>query len=487
MKNNIDLEYFENVSSVYALRTLIDSISDIGIFIVDMNDLIIFYNTAASFYDRIDRKTIIGKHYKVIYKDSDGGIIQVVKREKKPVLNRLAQYQDADGRDMSTIDSAYPIYIDGEIKYILVFTRYNNEPMQESLKKVFDIHSSSQRKSNIKRASNSANFNFSHILGDSHLMMEAKEKASRAAGSMASVFLEGETGTGKELFAQSIHTAGNRKDKPFVAVNCAAIPENLLESTLFGTTKGSFTGAENKPGLFEQAADGTFFLDEINSMPLFLQAKLLRVIQERKVRRVGAVNEIDIHCRIIASCNKKAELCIQDGDLRNDLYFRLSVIKIEIPPLRNRKEDIKVCIESFIKRYAELYSIKPAPGYTSEFFDALFKYDWPGNVRELEHIIESAIVMLPESRSLTISDLPSHFISDNSQEVSVDVKKEEQNNIEDGNITYLKNYLSEQERVLLTNLLIDNNWNITNTAKALGMSRSNLQYRIRKYNIKKPE
>lgn len=291
MKPTIDTEVFENLSGVEAIKSFIDSISDMGILITDMNGYIVFFNSAASYYDRIDRKTAIGMHFKNLYKDDDGGIIQKVMKEKHPVLNAIASYKYDDGMSMTSIDSSYPIYVKGEMKYVLTFTRYNNTPSLESLKRIFEI-STHSKKNREKKMHNedghNTRFTFDKILGDSKPMRDAVQKAVRAAKSFAPVFLEGETGTGKEMFAQSIHASSDRADKPFVAINCAAIPENLLESTLFGTTKGSFTGAENKPGLFEQAKDGTFFLDEINSMPLFLQAKLLRIIQEHKVRRIGA-------------------------------------------------------------------------------------------------------------------------------------------------------------------------------------------------------
>ena len=304
-----------------------------GVFITDMSGHIVFFNSAASYYDKIDRKIAVGMHYRNLYKDEDGGIIFKVMKEKHPILNRKTSYRYENGVNMTSIDSAYPIYVDGEMKYVLTFTRYNNTPTLESLKKIFDAHVPAKKSQEKKKTpEDTAGFTFDKILGDSKSMRAAVQKATRAAKSFAPVSLEGETGTGKEMFAQSIHTGSDRAGRPFVAINCAAIPENLLESTLFGTTKGSFTGAENKPGLFEQAHDGTFFLDEINSMPLFLQAKLLRVIQERKVRRIGAEHETNISCRIITSCNKNASKCIENGDLRNDLYYRLSVIKIEIPP-----------------------------------------------------------------------------------------------------------------------------------------------------------
>ena len=497
------------------VKMLFDAVTDMGIIITDMDKKIVLYNAAASFYDRIDQKTAIGMYYYEIYKDDDGGFIQRVMKEGKPILNQPESYRYADGRIMTTVDSIYPVYSQGRMVYVISFTHYDKK-VRQALDKAFRVHVTNNRISHKERGS--VRYAFHDIIGSSKQLRMTLNRAMRAAGSSAPVFLEGETGTGKELFAQSIHSGGSRADKPFVAVNCAAIPENLLESTLFGTTKGSFTGAENKAGLFEEAKDGTFFLDEINSMPLILQAKLLRVIQERKVRRIGAQNEVDIHCRIIASCNQKTDECIANGSLRNDLYYRLSVIKLEIPPLRQRKEDIREYLDAFLEKFSRLYECSVTQ-YTPEFYEALQIYDWPGNVRELEHVVESSVVMLNDKRILDLADLPANIIAcyysckgldesdtglvkaeavtrsgQNYETAYEDMSEKDLYNKEmisseemQKSDKIFREYLREQEREMLIRTLEEYQWNITHTAEAMGMSRSSLQYRMRKFGIAKPE
>ena len=466
-------------SNMDFLKMAIDSISDMGVLVTDMDGRIIVYNSAASFYDRIDEKTAIGMHYSDIYRDEDGGLIAKVMKSGQPIINTVQEYTYSDGSVVSSLDSIYPIYIKGEMKYILAFTRYN-VLAQKQLNKAFVV----QVNEKLGSRSDGVRYNFDDILGDSNVMKETVQRAKRGCISLAPTFIEGETGTGKELFAQSIHNGSPYKNGPFVAVNCAAIPENLLESTLFGTTKGAFTGADNKPGLFEQAKNGTFFLDEINSMPMYLQAKLLRVIQEKKVRRIGANKEVDINGKIIASCNRPSSECLSEGIMRSDLYYRLSVIKIEIPPLRTRKEDIQCYIEAFAKKFSDLYDIE-INGYTKEFYDAMISYDWPGNVRELEHVIESAVIMINGRDVLEINDLPMHISLSHNEAVLERRKEYEEVSVKNG--SYINSFVQEHERQMIIKILEENNWNVTHAARIMEISRSNLQYRMKKYDIRKPE
>ncbi|MEW6057624.1 MAG: sigma-54 dependent transcriptional regulator [Bdellovibrionota bacterium] len=235
------------------------------------------------------------------------------------------------------------------------------------------------------------------VIGKSQGMKEVFDLVSRVSQANANVLITGESGTGKEMVARAIHNAGPRKDKPFVAINCTAIPENLLESELFGHAKGSFTGAvQQKKGLFEEAEGGTLFLDEIGDMNPSLQAKLLRVIQERKIRPVGANTTKDIDVRIIAATHKDIKAGIKQGIFREDLYYRLSVIPIVIPPLRHRKEDIPILAEHFLRKYSAANGSK-ATGFTKSAMNKLVNAKWEGNVRELENIVERAVVLCSES------------------------------------------------------------------------------------------
>ena len=461
--------------AIDAVQTMIDGIMDVGVIITNMEGRVIAYNNAASFADHVDKKTAIGMSYRDIYLDTDGGIIQQVMQLRKPVLNQAQEYQFSNQETMVSVDSAYPIYKDNEMIGVFSITRYVGKSL-DAMQRVYDYHS----KTEIQRpkTANGTRYVFSDIIGTGPAIQTAIHKGIRAARSSASVFLEGETGTGKEMFAQSIHNASDRVGKPFIGLNCAAIPENLLESILFGTTKGAFTGAENKAGLFEQAKDGTFFLDEINSMPLYLQAKLLRVIQERRVRRIGAQTETEISCRLITSCNQRVEQCIQEGLLRDDLFYRLSVIKIDLVPLREHKEDISVYMGAFLERFAKAYGCK-IQGITPQFREAMYDYSWPGNIRELEHVVESAVVMMDDSGVLSLSDLPANI-------ANAYRNANPGGEHADGE-GYLKDFLQDAEREMLLQKLRENNWNITHTANAMGLSRSNLQYRLRKMHIVRPD
>ncbi len=220
--------------------------------------------------------------------------------------------------------------------------------------------------------------------------------------------LYGETGTGKELFAQSIHNNSARKKNLYVAINCAAIPENLLEGILFGTSRGAFTGAMEKAGIFEKAHGGTLLLDEVNSMPIGLQAKLLRILQEKKVRRVGSLQETDIDVKIISSTNESLQTACNQGRFRRDLLYRLGVVFIQIPPLRQRKRDMETLIGHFLHK-CNTYLEKNIDTISSEVMELFHTYHWPGNVRELEHVIEGAMNMLGDKAIITMAHLSVHI------------------------------------------------------------------------------
>src|SRR5699024_8683313 len=277
------------------------------------------------------------------------------------------------------------------------------------------------------------------------------------------------TGTGKELFVQSIHNASTRQSKPFIAQNCAAIPATLLESVLFGTVKGSYTGAMDRPGLFELAHGGTLFLDEINSMPLDLQAKLLRVLENGRVRRVGDVKEYTLHVRIITAMNEPAEKSIQESRLRRDLFYRLNVVHFHIPPLRERKDDISLLTNHFIKKFNFQFN-KLVTGVSDEVLKKFHEFSWPGNVRELEHAIESAMNLVEED-ILQKEHLPEHIMatSDENKKLSPTLS--------------LKETLKQTETELIEQALKQTNHNVLQAAKLLKIPRQTLQYKIEKLEL----
>ncbi|MGB9840301.1 sigma-54 interaction domain-containing protein, partial [Thermovenabulum sp.] len=282
----------------------------------------------------------------------------------------------------------------------------------------------------------------------------------------STILIFGESGTGKEIFAQSIHNESKRKNGPFVAINCAALPENLLESELFGYAEGAFTGAKKggKVGLFELAHNGTIFLDEISEMPLSLQSKLLRVMQEKKVMRLGDDKLIPINIRIICATNRDLLKEVNNGNFRQDLFYRINILPLFIPPLRERKEDIIPLAEYFLKKYSKLIG-KNILGFTHSAVDYLLSLDYPGNVRELEGIIERACAVC-ERKYIGIEDLIFKYFEIN------------QNKIKSQELS-----IEEQEKNLISKALTESKGNISLAAKLLGIHRTTLWRKMKKYNI----
>jgi two-component system NtrC family response regulator len=316
-------------------------------------------------------------------------------------------------------------------------------------------------------------FKIDSFISSSPKMQEVLSVVSRAAESKATVLITGESGTGKEVLAKSIHYISQRKDNPFIAVNIPALPESLLESELFGHEKGAFTGADKfRTGRFELANKGTIFLDEIGDIPLNLQVKLLRILQEHQIERLGSNESIDIDVRIIAATHQNLEQKIKDGTFREDLFYRLNVISIHIPPLRERKEDIAELIDHFIKKYSD-ENDKPKLEISKEAFDILMKYNYPGNVRELENIIERAVV-LSRQNIITVNDLPQ----------SVKGFKTEGDPILD-EAKNLTEQVEALEKKLIYDALSKANGNQSLAGRMLGITERNLRYKMQKYGIKK--
>ena len=310
------------------------------------------------------------------------------------------------------------------------------------------------------------------IISQSSKMEEVINLASRSAKSRATILINGENGTGKEVLARAVHYISNRKDKPFVAINIPALSENLLESELFGHEKGSFTGADKmKKGRFELADGGTLFLDEIGDMSVSTQIKILRVLQEHQFERVGGTESIEVDVRIISATNQDLEKKIVEGTFREDLYYRLNVVTIKIPPLRERKEDIPPLIDFFINLYCK-ENDREKLEISREAYDMLIKYNFPGNIRELENIIERAVV-LTRGNLITLGDLPLH-IRGFKEELSRPVLG--------------KGTLPEQveavEKELIYDALRESAGNQTKAGKLLGITERNLRYKLKKYNIK---
>lgn len=313
-------------------------------------------------------------------------------------------------------------------------------------------------------------FDFSKIIGRSKPMVKMYETLSQVAPSDATVLITGESGTGKELVANAIHHNSPRKDKPFIKVNCAALPETLLESELFGHEKGAFTGADTqKKGRFHHAHTGTIFLDEIAEMPATTQVKILRVLQEKEFEPLGSSKTIKINIRVIAASNRILEEEIESGNFREDLYYRINVVSVKIPPLRDRKDDIPLLADYFLKKYADKNK-KMIKGFAPRTIDLLMRHYWPGNVRELENAVERSVILSREEM-ISPENLPDA------------IRKLEQEIPEDGAGFSAGKSLKEVEQQMILRTLEDANGNRTHAADILGISRRTLQLKLKKYNL----
>jgi len=313
---------------------------------------------------------------------------------------------------------------------------------------------------------------FGDLIGSSPPMRQAFALLEHAAATSATVLIEGETGTGKEVIASAIHYQGRRRDKLFVAQNCAAMPENLLESELFGHKKGAFTGADHdKKGLFEIADGGTLFLDEIGEMPLNLQAKLLRVLQEGEIRAVGATQSKAVDVRIICATNRSLEKQVELGAFRQDLFYRLRVFPLRLPPLRERREDIPLLVDHFLRKYT-LEMNKPVAGATPEALDQLASYNWPGNIRELENEVQRLVIQCDPGAFITPDLLAPAVRKVEGLVGRVAPKK-----------GTLKDMMEEVERWLLQEALREHQGNKTKTAETLGITREGLHKKLSKYGM----
>jgi len=371
-----------------------------------------------------------------------------------------------------TVEKAVEAMQKGAYNYIL--KPFNNERLVIYVKKAMAMYSvvkDNRRLRNVVELQ----YNFGNLIGKSKVMQNVFETIKKISPSSATVLIEGESGTGKELVAKSIHFNSPRRDKPFIAVNCSALSENLLESELFGHEKGAFTGAVSmKKGRFELADGGSLFLDEISELSQELQVKLLRVLQERSFERVGGVKPITVDIRIIAATNRQLKEEVKQGRFREDLFYRLNVINVVIPPLRQRLEDIRLLVDHFIKKYAA--ERKTGPGIASVDTDVerlLYDYTWPGNVRELENAIERAMVLCTGDK-IRVSDLPKEFKDNVSGTVSFD-----------GIPASAKLYetLDLVERVMIERAMKITNNVQSHAAELLGIGKSGLNQKLKKFNI----
>ncbi|MBS5518847.1 MAG: sigma 54-interacting transcriptional regulator [Acidaminococcus sp.] len=468
-------------------QNILNRISE-SVILCDENEQILFLNDAAVRMDSLLNEAVVGRSMDEVYKSENDVslLLPKVLKSEKPHLNQRQQYETFNGKEVDIVSDNYPIFKNSQV--LGAYSVMEDFSQLDSLhRKILELQDELLRQDAQIKGKKShdsvlhAKYHFEDIISSSRAMRVLVERCKQVAKSSSSVMIYGETGTGKELFAQSIHNASSRAAGPFLAINCAAIPENLLEGLLFGTEKGAYTGAESHPGLFEQANGGTLLLDEINSMNINLQPKLLRVLQEGTVRRVGSTRERKVDVRVLSNINIPPEEALTSHKLRQDLYYRLGVVGIRIPPLRERKEDIPLLVQSFIARYNKRLE-RNVQGVDSHVLDIFAHYDWPGNVRELQHAIEYAMNLLPEKRTLlTVECLPEHFVNLEVPQSADPLASSKVMDTHKGSLR--RKTLRDVERAALVQALKRTGGNISAAARELGMSRQNLQYHIKRDRI----
>jgi arginine utilization regulatory protein len=466
-------EYLEWLISLY--DEILDNIHE-GVIATTRDGEIIIYNKQLAEFEGLEKKDVLGRQLQDVYdkRYEDSKHKQVM--ETGEAIREGAHRTIPQGSSGSyLVATTRPAMHEGEVSAVFSISR-NVTKIREMYNRAISLLPKGEKPGTVLE--NGTRFTFEDVVFISNKMEMLISAAEKAAVSASPVLVYGNTGTGKELIVQGIHNASANSSEPFIGVNCAAIPESLLESMLFGTTRGAFTGAENTVGIFQQANRGTVYLDEINSMPVNLQAKLLRLLEEKSFRKIGGSSDLPLACKIISSMNKDPMECVREGHLREDLYYRLSVITLFVPPLRERPEDIKPLAEFFVNKYKNIYG-KPSATFSADA-KALFNgYTWPGNVRELEHVIESIISMLDEEGVVTRSDLP-EYIPDT---VERDHAWHHPDN-EYGADAGFADQLREAETHIISNALAGNGNNVTRAAAMLKISRQTLQYRMRKLGIR---
>ena len=369
-----------------------------------------------------------------------------------------------------TIDSAVDAMKLGAADYLT--KPFNREQLKAAVRKALEVAALTTENRYLRQVV-AERFSFASMIAGARVMRAVTETASRVAQSDTTVLLEGESGTGKELLAKAIHFHSARAKGPFVTINCGAIPEQLLESELFGHRRGSFTGAvADKQGKFEAANRGTIFLDEIGELPTLLQVKILRVLQEREIDKVGETRPIRVDVRVIAATNRDLEKMIADGAFRDDLYYRLAVVSIRVPPLRERSDDIPLLVDHFLSKYAERLGRKRSD-VEKGVYSAFNLYSWPGNIRELENVIERALV-LDKDGTIGLDDLPDRLRTREHRVANLRME------LPDEGIS-----LEDVERELLLAALEKHNWNQTRAAVFLNITRSTLVNRMEKFGLQR--
>lgn len=435
--------------------TILDSIAD-GVFSVDDRWRITSFNRAAEKITGVSREDAVGQRCKDVLKAEicdRGCLLKKTMETGKPVVNRTVYIVNAEGRRLP-ISISTALLRDEDDRIIGAVETFRDLSLEEQLRKKIE-----------------ARYSFEDIISRNHRMHELFSILPDIANSTSTVLIEGESGTGKELVARAIHNLSPRKSRPFVAVNCGALPDTLLESELFGYKAGAFTDArKDKPGRFKLAEKGTLFLDEIGDVSPAMQVRLLRVLQEKTYEPLGSVESVRHDVRIIAATNKKLPDLVREGKFREDLYYRINIVRLELPPLRERMEDIPLLVDHFIGHFNVLQN-KEIAGVTDEALACLMTYTYPGNIRELENIIERAFILC-KSGMIDRIHLPDPVCGISG---AAEIPAWESMSFRD------------MEAIFLTNVLRRNAWNKSRTARELGIHKSTLFRKLKALGIRSPD
>lgn len=470
------------LSDVDFLRVF-DAYYSEGVLITDRDGTVIYSNRAQKNIDHLEPSGSIGKHVTELYGLSEeSSMIMRCLKTGKPILNQVFFYRTPQGGLRNALHSVFPLMAGDRLEGAICFVQN-----RDMLEKDFAASAALVRPDE-RKLGNGTQFMFADLIGGDPEFLRCVERARSTADSSSPIMIVGETGTGKELFAQGIHNHSYRRARRFVAVNCAAIPDTLQESVLFGTARGAFTGAVDKPGLFESARGGTLFLDELDAMPNALQAKLLRVLQDRKVRRVGSSNEVEVDLKIVSAISQDPRRSIEENSLRKDLFYRLGVVLIHIPMLKERKGDIEALARHFISKLN--FEMGTAVEGLAEDVLRLFQaYEWPGNVRELEHVIESAMHEIESSKRICVEHLEKEMRACAPSEepapggAAGPAGGADGLEIEAEPALSLGEFRNRQERALICRALEEAHGNVSMAARKLGISRQLLHYKVRRMGL----
>lgn len=453
-------QFDDEMEAAFLLKTIMETTNDAIVYVNKEGYIEMISKPYADFL-QVKREEVIGKHVRDVIENTRMDVVI------KTGVSEIAEVQEINGNKM--IATRIPVFVKGNVVGAVgrVLFRDINE-LNALYMKISKIEKELNLYKDEFKKVNSAKYSLDSIISESKSMHKIKELTKRTAKTNSNVLILGESGTGKELFAHAIHSISRRANAPFIKVNCGAIPYELLESELFGYEEGSFTGAKKggKIGKFKAADGGTIFLDEIGDLPMNMQVKLLRVLQDKEIEKIGSNSSEKVDVRIITATNRDLEEMVSEGKFRLDLYYRLNVLTIKVPPLRERKDDIPILSEHLIQKISRRENIR-VDRISDSALEYLKRYNWPGNVRELENILERAINFLDEETVIKPEHLPSKI-------TGIMRKKK---------IRSLKLTLEEVERQAIIDSLIFSNGNKTKAASILDISRTSLYEKIDKYNI----